>query len=154
MQSRGHGEPTEPSQPPAQYVPPPLELLPPQLQDYVYAASEAINVDVSFVFLPLLSAIGAAIGNARSIILKRGFTQPPVIWTGIVGRSGSRKSPSVEAGCFPAMEHERELMRQNKDAQTDYEERLAEWEAKKRKEPETKPEKTGDSDMRSRRPND
>jgi len=75
-------------------------------------------VDVAFILLPLLSSLGAAIGNSRSIKLKPGFVQPPVIWTGIIGRSGSRKSPALDKGCFAVMENERGLMRQNKQAWT------------------------------------
>ena len=71
----------------------------------------------------MLSSLGAAIGNSRSIILKRGFIQPPVIWTGIIGRSGSRKSPALEAGCFGVMKRERELMQQNRQAEELYEEK-------------------------------
>ena len=85
---------------PAPYVPPALDLLPTLLQDYVHAAAESLNVDVAFILLPLLSSLGAAVGHARSILLKHGFIQPPVIWTGIIGRSGSRKSPALEAGCI------------------------------------------------------
>jgi Protein of unknown function (DUF3987)/VirE N-terminal domain len=125
---------------PAPYVPPPLTLLPVKLEDYVQAAGEALNVDASFILLPLLSALGSAIGNARSILLKRGFIQPPVIWTGIVGRSGARKSPALEAGCFAAMEHERELVLQNKAEAAAYDEALAKWEAANRKERGVKPE--------------
>ena len=60
-------------------------LLPACLQEYVIAAAGSLNVDVAYILLPLLSSLGAAIGNSRSIILKRGFIQPPVIWTGIIG---------------------------------------------------------------------
>ena len=93
-------EPVEPATPPASYTPPPLKLLPSVLQEYVHAAAGALNIDVAYVLLPFLSSLGAAIGNARSILLKRGFIQPPVIWTAIVGPSGTRKSPAIEAGCF------------------------------------------------------
>jgi hypothetical protein len=115
--------------PPARYVPPPLELLPSQLQKYIHAAAKSLNVDLAFILLPLLSWLGTAIGKARSILLKRGFIQPPVIWTAIIGRSGSRKSPSLDLGCG-ILEHERELIRRNRDAQTEYQEHHAEWEAK------------------------
>src|SRR5262245_54628505 len=127
----GDVEPVETS-PPALYVPPPLTLLPSQLQRYVTAAGESLKVDVAFILLPLLSSLGAAIGNSRSIILKRGFIQPPVIWTGIIGRSGSRKSPALEAGCFAVMKHERELMRQNKTAAELYADEHEEWKCKKK----------------------
>ena len=109
-------EPVESPPAPSPYISPPLALLPQVLHEYVHAAAEALNVDVAFILLPLLSSLGAAIGNARSILLKRGFIQPPVIWTGIIGRSGTRKSPALEAGCFPVMEHERKLHRTNEAA--------------------------------------
>ena len=126
-------EPLELPPPPLPYVPPPLDLLPGVLQDYVHEAAESLNVDVSFILLPLLSALGSAIGNTRSIFLKRGFVQPPVIWTTIVGRSGSRKSPALEKATFAVMEHERELVRQNKVEAEKYAESLAQWESKSRK---------------------
>jgi len=123
----------------AAYVSPPLGLLPQQLQDYVRAAAKSLNVDVAYILLPILSALGSAIGNVRSILLKRGFIQPPVIWTGIIGRSGSRKSPALDAGCFAVIEHERELVRQNKAAMEQFEQDLAEWESKNREQRGVKP---------------
>jgi hypothetical protein len=134
-----NGEPVELLPAPTPYVPPPLDLLPSELQEYVHAAAESLNVDVSFVLLPLLSALGSAIGNTRSILLKRNFIQPPMIWTGVIGRSGSRKSPSLDAGCFAVTQHERELTRQNKLAMEIYENDMAEWESKNRKERGVKP---------------
>ncbi|HEU5247020.1 MAG TPA: DUF3987 domain-containing protein, partial [Candidatus Udaeobacter sp.] len=126
--------------PPPPYVSPPLTLLPENLQKYVDAAAKALNVDSAFILLPLLSSLGTAIGNSRSIILKQGFAQPPNIWTAIIGRSGSRKSPALEAGCFGVMNHERELMQQNSHARERYENDLAEWHSKKSKERGLKPE--------------
>jgi VirE N-terminal domain. len=127
----GNVEPVELSPPPAPYTPPPLSLLPSQLQDYIHAAAAALNVDVAFILLPILSSLGTAIGNARSIFLKRGFIQPPVIWPVIIGRSGSRKSPALEASCFGIMEREQELMLQNKEAFELYVEELSQWKSKK-----------------------
>jgi Protein of unknown function (DUF3987) len=133
-------EAPKPPPPPPPYIPPPLTLLPSVLQEYVIAAAESLTVDVSYILLPLLSSLGAAIGNTRSIILKRGFIQPPIIWTGIIGRSGSRKSPALDKGCFAVMENERGLMRQNKEAMDKYDNDLAEWDAKSNKERGKKPE--------------
>ena len=124
----------------APYVPPPLALLPAELQDYIRSAAESLNVDVAFVLLPLLSALGSAIGNGRGVLLKRGFIQPPIIWTGIIGRSGARKSPAIDTGCFAVMEHELELVRRNKNAVAAYDEELAAWDAKSRKERGAKPQ--------------
>jgi hypothetical protein len=133
-------EPVELSPPPKLYVPPPLELLPAVLQDYIHAAAESINVDVAFILLPIFSSLATAIGNSRAIRLKAGFIQPPVIWSGIIARSGGRKSPSEDEGCFATWTHERELMRQNQEAAELYNEELAQWERQKGKRG-TKPEK-------------
>jgi 5S rRNA maturation endonuclease (ribonuclease M5) len=114
--SLGIQEPVGESPALAPYTPPPLDLLPEVLREYVLAAAEALNVDRGFILLPVLSSLGAAIGNARSILLKSGFIQPPVIWTGIIGRSGTRKSPALEAGCLPVMKYERKLNRENDTA--------------------------------------
>jgi hypothetical protein len=118
---------------PAPYVPPPLTLLPSVLQDYVHAAAESLKRDVSFLFLPKLSALGAAIGNSRSILLKRGYIQPPNIWTGIINPTGTLKSASIEEGCFAVVEHEQKLGRLNREAAEIYVEELATWEAKSKK---------------------
>jgi Protein of unknown function (DUF3987)/BT4734-like, N-terminal domain len=125
-------EPLELPPPPAPYVPPPLDLLPSVLQDYVHAAAESLTVDVAYVLLPMLSAIASAIGNSRSILLKPGYIEPPVIWTGIIGNISSRKSPSIQLGCFAVSLHERELVRQNTDAKEQFAEELAQWEAAKK----------------------
>jgi len=126
--------------PPPPYQPPLLSLLPAVLQDYVHAAAKSLTVDTSYIFLPLLSAVGAAIGNSRSIGLKSGFVQPPNIWTAIIGRSGSRKSPSIETACFAIAEHERELDRENQKNKKEYAENLAQWEAKNKKDRGEKPQ--------------
>jgi hypothetical protein len=124
---------------PAAYTSPPLTLLPENLREYVQAAAKSLNVDVSFVLLPLLSSLCSAIGNSRSILLKSGFIQPPVIWTGIIGRSGQMKSPAISEGCFAVQKHEFELVNQNKNAFAAYDEALANWDAKLRKDRGVKP---------------
>jgi len=124
----------------APYVPPPLTLLPQVPQEYVHAAAQALNVDVAYILLPLLSSLGAAIGNARSVMLKRLFIQPPNIWSAIIARSGSRKSPAIERACFVISEHERELDRQNREAREIFSERLAQWEAANKKTRGEKPQ--------------
>jgi len=126
-------EPSELPPPPSPYKPPPLDLLPSVLQDFVHAVAESINVDVGFTFLPTLSAVGTAIGNSRSILLKRGFVQPPVIWSAIIARSGGRKHPTTDATTFAITEHERELIQQNEEAMEIYNEQLADWNSQSKK---------------------
>lgn len=128
---------------PAPYLPPPLDLLPIVLRDYVQASAACLDVSESYIFQPLLSALAAHIGNSRSILLKPGYVEPPVIWTGIIGPSGSLKSPAIASGCLASMELERELRRQNKEANERYEDQIADWEITNKKLRGSKPEKPG-----------
>jgi hypothetical protein len=106
----------------------------------VKAVAAMLDVDVSFPFLPLLAALGSAIGNSRSILLKYGFIEPPIIWTIIIGRSGSAKSASIHNACLAVIEeHNRELHRQNREAEEIYQQDLATWEQASRKTRGTKP---------------
>jgi hypothetical protein len=75
----------------------PLDTLPYPVRTYTAEAAAAIGCDPAFIALPLLTALGAAIGNTRRIQLKRGWMEPPILWTGIVGFSGMLKSPGLDA---------------------------------------------------------
>lgn len=117
----------------------PLEVLPEVLRGYALAASRAIGCDPAFVAGPLLVACAAAIGNARRVQLKSGWTEPPVLWLGLVAESGSHKSPALTAALRPLQELQRKALR-NFDAESrDYIERLlpsyekavAEWKRSK-----------------------
>src|SRR5204863_1061823 len=49
-------------------------------------------------------------GNARAIRLKKTWTEPSVIWAGIVADSGSVKSPAQKAVLAPVYRLQRELL--------------------------------------------
>ncbi|MHB8521850.1 MAG: DUF3987 domain-containing protein [Limisphaerales bacterium] len=114
------------------YTPPPLDLLPGALREYVQAGADALASDIGYVLPPLLSALAAAVGNARVIMLKRGFTQPPVIWSAIIGPTGTKKSAAIELGTFALRDRERELTRHNLAEMAKHDKIAAEWESKKK----------------------
>src|SRR5262249_28241618 len=88
--SERNGQPGEARQPkkvepakrlaPPPWKPFPAEALPEPARGYVDAASRAIGCDASYIALPLVTALAAAIGNSRVIRLKRGWTEPAVLW--------------------------------------------------------------------------
>jgi len=78
-----------------QWRPFPANVLPEPIRGFVTEAAAALGCDVSFVALPTLSALAAAIGNARRIELKASWREPCVFWTAVVGDSGSLKSPAL-----------------------------------------------------------
>lgn len=79
------------------YEPFPTDVLPEPVRNFIYQASTAIGCDASYVALPLLAGLASAIGNTHRILLKRGWSEPSVLWCAIVGESGSLKSPAIDA---------------------------------------------------------
>jgi hypothetical protein len=62
----------------------PLHALPAPIRGFVDAGARAIGCDPSYLALPLLTAIAAAIGNTRRLELKRGWSAPAILWGAIV----------------------------------------------------------------------
>lgn len=116
------------------YQPFPTDTLPEPIRSYVQEAAESIGCDAAFVALPLLSALAAAIGNTRRIRLKRTWTEPAIVWGGIVGESGTMKSPAISLALFATTQRQKESLldyQAKKDAwlieREMYESRLIEW---------------------------
>jgi hypothetical protein len=105
---------------PTTYVPFCTDALPEPIQSYVLSGAKAMTCADSYVALPMLSALAAAIGNTRRIGLKKGWSEPAVVWTGIVGDSGTMKSPAIALALKP--------LRKIQDAAFDvYEEKMAKY---------------------------
>ncbi len=125
----------------------PVEALPEPVRRFVSVAANAIGCDPSYVALPSVAALAAAIGNTRRIELKRGWTEPAVIWAAIVGESGTLKSPALDAPLKPIRERQAEAMKEFIEAMNRYlaqcghfEAELADWKRKGRKAGEPQPE--------------
>jgi len=80
----------------AKFLPFPTDAFPQPLRWFVEEGADAIGCDPSYVALPLLSSLAAAIGNTRRIELKRGYVEPCIVWTAVVGESGTKKSPPLD----------------------------------------------------------
>ncbi len=111
-QSRNNSERTA-----RNHQPFPVELLPEPVRSYIVQGAQAIGCDASYIALPVLSMLGGAIGNTHEVRVKRGWIEPPVVWSCIVGRSGTSKSPAIELAFKPLekiqerlfLEYQREL---------------------------------------------
>ena len=79
----------------AEFTPFPTDVLPEPIKSFVKAVALAIGCDESFVALPALVAAASAIGNSRCIQVKRGWTEPCILWGAVIGESGSLKSPAL-----------------------------------------------------------
>ncbi len=99
----------------------PLAALPEPSRSFVKIGARAIGCDESYVALPLLAALAAAIGNTRRVELKRGWCEPAVLWAAIVGESGTLKSPAIDLSLKWLRERQAEALREHERAMADYE---------------------------------
>jgi hypothetical protein len=76
------------------YRPFPVEALPEPIRSFVAAGAAALGCDVSYVGVPLLGVLAAAIGTTRRIELRRGWSEQAIVWAVIVGESGTLKTPA------------------------------------------------------------
>lgn len=111
------------------YRPFPVNALPDSIDAYVTAAARAIGCDASFIALPLLAALAAAIGNTRRIKLKRTWCEPCVLWTAIVGDSGTHKTPALSAATAILGRKQDEALERFEAKRADYERELVTYEA-------------------------
>ncbi|MHB9045654.1 MAG: YfjI family protein, partial [Pirellulales bacterium] len=110
----------------------PVAVLPEPIGGFVRAAAKALGCDTSYVGLPILSALASAIGNSRRILLKPGWLEPPILWTAIIGKSGTLKSPAMELALRPVRERQRRHFQEHDAAMLEYEQALEEYEHAKR----------------------
>jgi hypothetical protein len=112
------------------YQPFPLTALPPVLRDYVDASARAIGCDPAQVALPALAVMGACIGNSRALQVKKGWTEPPVIWATLISDSGKQKSPAHDAAVDPLNQIQMDLVDKYNDELAVYEESYRQWKDK------------------------
>lgn len=110
------------------YRPFPVDVLPEPIRGFVDAGARAIGCDLSYLALPLLTAIAAAIGNTRRLELKRGWSAPPILWGAIVGESGTAKTPAFRLVMRPVRERQRKALERHAQEIKQYEADLARWE--------------------------
>jgi hypothetical protein len=107
------------------FTPFPVDVLPEPVRGFVTEAAKAIGCDASFVALPLLSGLASAIGNTHRIVLKRGWSEPAIVWTAIVGDSGTAKSPALELALRPIRKRQHDAMKEHADAMMHHADALA-----------------------------
>lgn len=117
----------DPPEPALRWQPFPTHLLPGTVGRYVQAASDAIGCDASFVALPLLASLARAIGNSRVIRLKRTWTEPAILWAAVIGKSGTHKTPSLQAAMKFLDRKQSESIASNIEALRRYEAEIAEY---------------------------
>jgi hypothetical protein len=114
------------------YQPFPLDALPPVAKSYVRQGAAALGCDPAFVALPVLAVLASAIGNTRTIRLKPGWTEKAILWTAIVGDSGTLKSPAFDLAVDWLFTIQERLLAEYKRACAEYQNELLDWKQKKK----------------------
>jgi len=119
------------------YVPFSTDILPQPIRKFVEEGAKAIGCDTAYLALPMLTVLASAISNARRIKLKRTWSEPAILWTAIVGDSGSMKSPALELALrfvreiqSKALTKYSELMAEFRDEMLGYERDMTSWKKK------------------------
>jgi hypothetical protein len=126
-----------PDVPPAPF---PLEALPRSLRDYVMAVAASKPCPVDLVAVAALAAASAAIGNARHLRVKAGWTEGPRLWCAIVCDPGSKKSPALAAATRPIKDEQRRLKQRYQEEMEEHNRKVADWKADKREDKGNKPD--------------
>ncbi|MEQ1905600.1 MAG: DUF3987 domain-containing protein [Pirellulaceae bacterium] len=138
-----------PAAPVEHHEPFPVNALPEPLREFVAASARAIGCDTSYLALPLMTVLAAAIGNSRRVQLKRGWSAPAILWAAIVGESGTAKTPAFKLVMRPILERQRKALEHHGELMKEYELNLAchekhwaEWKrnSKSYRDPPLKPE--------------
>jgi Protein of unknown function (DUF3987) len=75
----------------------PIDTLPVPCQEWVERAAHGAGATPAHVAVPLLGIASSLIGTARRVMASRSWTQPMTTWTGLVGFSGTGKTPGIDA---------------------------------------------------------
>jgi len=116
-----------PLAPPRPFAPFPVDALPAPIVPFVTGVAAAIPCDSAAVALPVLVACGAAVGAARVLSIKNSWAEPPILWGGVVARSGSVKSPPVEFAVGPLQRLDLELRKTGNEAARAYRVAVDDW---------------------------
>ena len=119
--------------PPEPYRPFPLETLPEPVRGYVLAGAKSIGCEAAFVAMPMLAGLASASGATTRIRLKRGWSEPSVLWMATVAESGSQKTPAQNAALQPLRRMQAVHFEKYPERFQKYEEQLAIYEAEKRR---------------------
>jgi hypothetical protein len=124
----------------------PVKVLPEPLRSFVSGGAAALGCDPSYIALPLLTACAAAIGNSHRIQLKRDWSEPAILWSAVVGESGTLKTPAFKIALQPLRDQQAEALHAHEAAWKAYEALLMEYDRsmsawKRSKSPGSPPEK-------------
>src|SRR5438477_9206547 len=74
----------------------PVEVFGPMWSEWIAIAAEGGSCPPDYVAGPLLATAAMLMGNARWVSPWQGWSEPPVLWFGVVGDPSAGKSPGAD----------------------------------------------------------
>lgn len=87
----------------------PLDLLGAYWSPWIERRAAGASAPVDYVATSLLACVGAMIANVRWPVAGASWSEPPLLWCGIVGSPSSSKSPAMDAA-FDLVRHAEDRM--------------------------------------------
>jgi len=111
-----------------------LSLLPESLEAPLKRLAGRLNLPPEAYYLSLLCAAASQVGNRTRLELDRGtdYSVPPILWGGIVGETGSRKTPIINTITSPLDAIQADLEQLYRARLEAYQAELREYEKNKR----------------------
>jgi hypothetical protein len=107
------------------YEPFPIEHLPQPIQQFVTQQSQSLNCDLAAIALPVLSVLASALGGNHRIQLKRGSSEPAILWTAVVREGMASLDPILEAAIAPLRHRQALAFQQQQTVMLKYRHKLA-----------------------------
>lgn len=107
----------------------PTDALPMAVAEFVRTTAASMDADEAMIAAPAFSILAGAVGNSVQVAVKPGWGEPCAIWTGVIAKPGTMKSPTLAAAASPLYEAEERANAEHKRAVQQHARDTEEWEA-------------------------
>ena len=109
----------------------PVDTLPKQCKRLTVEAAAAIGCPPEFVAIPMLVMLGCAIGNARRVRLKEGWTEGATLYAAVVADPGEKKTPAYKVAVEAAVKAQAAMRSHYREKKDEHARELREYEVDK-----------------------
>ena len=109
----------------------PVDTLPKQCKRLSVEAAAAIGCPPEFVAIPMLVMLGCAIGNARRLRLKEGWTEGATLYAAVVADPGEKKTPAYKVAVEAAVKAQAAMRSHYREKKDEHARELREYEVDK-----------------------
>jgi uncharacterized protein DUF3987 len=102
----------------------PTAAMPERCRSLIREASTAIGCPAELIAVPMLTVLGAAIGNSRVLKLKEGWEESSSIFAAVIADPGEKKTPAYKVAIEPAAKKQAALRKSYQDKLDEYKSEL------------------------------